>query len=408
MVPFKNKVMGSSNIASAFSSIWGNKIRSLLTVLGVVIGVSSVTILIALGQGLQNVVASTVQSLGTNIVAVVPGQVDGTGKQAPDPGGLEANVLTVADVTAVQGITNVSVVAPMTLVGDTLTKNGIVSDSEVVGSNAGLLQILSFLSLGAGTTFSGADANEIILSSQARSDLFGTGDPLGRSVRLGMQSLKVVGYLAAPKSTSPLSSQFGSLSIIPFATATALDGSQAKISEIVAKATSATSVPQVKADVTSAILVDHDGKDNFSVLTQADILSVYDQILGAITALVSAIASISLLVGGIGIMNIMLVTVTERTREIGLRKAVGATQGAILVQFLTEAVAVTLMGGLIGLGISYVAGLVIAAKTPITPAFSPGVVGLAIVLSVIIGGIFGLWPAIRAARKDPIESLRYE
>ena len=180
------------------------------------------------------------------------------------------------------------------------------------------------------------------------------------------------------------------------------------INEIIVKAADDANVPNVKTNIKKKVLALHQGEENFSVLTQDDVLKLFDQFLSLATTLVSAIAAVSLVVGGIGIMNIMLVTVTERTKEIGLRKAVGATKSAIALQFLIEAVFVTVIGGSIGLAISFGVGMLVAAKTPLSPSITPNVVIIALGLSTVIGIIFGLWPALRAASKDPIEALRYE
>ncbi len=156
------------------------------------------------------------------------------------------------------------------------------------------------------------------------------------------------------------------------------------------------------------MLKNHNNEENFSVLTQDDLLGLFDQFLSLATTMVTAIAAISLVVGGIGIMNIMLITVTERTREIGLRKAVGASKGAILSQFLIEAIIITLLGGLLGLAISFVATYIISAKSSLNPEITASTITLALGISTVIGILFGLWPAMRAAQKDPIEALRRE
>jgi len=164
----------------------------------------------------------------------------------------------------------------------------------------------------------------------------------------------------------------------------------------------------VKEAVHEAVLEAHDGEDDFSVLTQEDLLDLFDQFLSLATTMVTAIAAISLIVGGIGIMNIMLITVTERTKEIGLRKAVGASRSAILFQFLVEAIIITLLGGVIGLAIAFLATSLISANSTLTPEITPYVIVLALGISTLIGILFGIWPALQAAKKDPIEALRHE
>jgi putative ABC transport system permease protein len=214
--------------------------------------------------------------------------------------------------------------------------------------------------------------------------------------------------LSKPAATSAISNEYEVMSFLPFSEAVALNKEQAKIARIMVRAGQTEEVKTVKQAVHDTLLAAHEGEENFTVLTPDDILNLFDKFLVLATTMVSAIAAISLLVGGIGIMNIMLVTVTERTREIGLRKAVGATRGAILGQFLIEAIIVTLIGGLIGLGLAFLAGRLIAANSQLTPVFSTEVFVFTVTVSVVIGVIFGIWPAMRAAYKDPIEALRYE
>jgi putative ABC transport system permease protein len=250
----------------------------------------------------------------------------------------------------------------------------------------------------------------IVLGKSAADGLFPDGNVIGQKVTINATEFTVIGTLAKPSSTS--SSVFGSsldtFNLIPFGQATVMNKNQVKIMRILAKASDSANVKTKKTDIHNLLLSLRNGEENFTVLTQDDLLGLFDQFINLATSLVSAIATISLVVGGIGIMNIMLVTVTERTREIGLRIAVGATKGAILVQFLTEAVVITLMGGLIGLGISVVVARIISFKTPLHPVFSIQVVLATVAISVVIGVIFGIWPALRAAGKDPIEALRYE
>jgi putative ABC transport system permease protein len=400
------------NIKSALLSIWGNKLRSLLTLLGVVIGVSSVTTLVALGQGLKKDVAGLIQGFGTNVIVVLPGKIDTTkSNSATNPANfISGDVLTIDDVSTVAKIDGITEVAPLSLVAAPL-KNGSVAASAptIVGTTPNFLDALQVLKLGSGQMFTEPTGKEIVLAPDTKVELFGDADAVGKKVELGSEEFTVIGVFShAEQTSSVFGSQFDSFTLIPFDEAAAFSKDQTKIMRIITKADDTAKVKDMKAAVKGAILTNHKGEEDFSVLTQDDILGLFDQFLNLATAMVSAIAAISLLVGGIGIMNIMLVTVTERTREIGLRKALGATQGAILSQFLTEAIVVTAVGGLLGLAVSLVTGVVVAANTPLKPSFSIEVVVVTVAISVAIGVIFGLWPPLRAARKDPIEALRYE
>jgi putative ABC transport system permease protein len=398
-----------SNITSALSSLWGNKTRSVLTLLGIIIGVSSVTTLVSLGQGLKNDVSHLIQGFGTNVIVVIGGKIDTSSSSSTNPANfISGDVLTMKDVDAIQKQSGVEAVTPMSIVPGSLKYNNTLSQPTLVGVYPNALNSLQVLSIDQGKMFQSNDEKVIILSSTAKQDLFGSTSALGKSVSVGGESLEVIGVLGKPTSSSIFGSEFDTLSLIPFNEATVLTKNQIKIMRIIVKANDKADVTVIKKQLHSTILGLHHNEDDFSVLTQDDLLGLFNQFLSLATSLVSAIAAISLVVGGIGIMNIMLVTVTERTREIGLRKALGATRVDILGQFMTEAILLTLIGGIIGLGIAFGIGQIVRLNTPLQPAITLNVVLLAVGISTIVGVVFGLWPAIRAANKAPIEALRYE
>lgn len=397
------------HVGSAFRSIASNKVRSLLTMLGVVIGVTSVTTLVALGQGLQKDVSNVVEGFGSNVIAVLAGKIDTESSETVNPAAfISGDILTLSDVEKLKGIPGVEVVSPISLVAANV-KNGEKTASPIIfGANPDILKALELLEMGEGRMYNVAEERVVVLSATAKKTLFGDGNALGQTVLLGKEEYGVIGVLKESSVKNALSNEYDNITLLPFDEAKRLNKDQVKITRIIAKAGSGEDVTAIRDEMKSVMLAAHDGEENFSVLTQDDLLDLFGTFLSLATAMVSAIAAISLVVGGIGIMNIMLVTVTERTREIGLRKAVGAPSSAILVQFLTEAVAVTLVGGAIGLGISFTIGAIVTAKTELTPVFSPQVILLALGISTLIGILFGLWPALRAAKKDPIEALRYE
>src|SRR3990167_1400646 len=401
-------------IRTALLSIWRNKLTSFLAILGVVIGVASVSTLVSVGQGLKNDVSSLISGLGTNVIAVIAGKIDTTSSQSMNQGNpadfLSGDILTLNDVNTLQALPDIEIVSPMTLVSGELSAGGQKAAPTLVGAPPSILHAMQVIHLEKGEMFaSGSKEKVIILSFNAAKDLFGSADSLGQTVQLSKNGdFKVVGVLAESKASAAFASDLNNLAAIPFDTATTLNKGQVRIMRVIIKAKDNADVKTMKERIKTTMLASHKGEENFTVVTQDDMLDLFSQFLNMATAMVSAIAAISIVVGGIGIMNIMLVTVTERTREIGIRKAVGATNRAILFQFLMESMVITLLGGLIGLGMTIIASIVIKSQTPLTPAITWSVLWLAVGGSALVGIVFGLIPALRAARKDPIEALRYE
>jgi len=397
---------------SALRSIWANKVRSVLTVLGIVIGVASVTILVSLGQGLKDEVAGLIRGFGTNIITIIPGKVDtkNTSSLQTNPANFVSNdVLTLEDLKAISQIEGVKSAAPIALVPGNLSYGDKKAVPMIGGTYSNMTEAIDLLSVEQGRFFkSNNEGNVIVISKKIKNDLFGEQDALGKKIKIGNEDFEVIGIFGEVKAQSIFGGIFDSLTVMPFDTATRLNKNQVNIHRITVKVADNRNVAEVKDKIFKKVLELHSNEENFTVLTQDDILGLFDNFLGLATTLVSAIAAISLVVGGIGIMNIMLVTVTERTKEIGLRKAVGATKLAIARQFLVESIMVTMVGGVIGLLISFGVGWVVAAKTSLTPSITLNTILIAMGVSVVVGIVFGLWPALRAANKDPIEALHYE
>lgn len=411
-------MVGSEEVAvldyvrNALISIWSNKVRSVLTVLGVVIGVTSVTTLVSLGEGLKTDVSASIRGFGTNVITVISGKIntESPNQANTNPANFIAgDILTLDDVKSIEAIPDVQTVTPVSLVSGSIKYDDKLAIPTLFGAYPNFLAAIEILPLDSGRMFRAQnEGNVIVLGSNAKTNLFGDTDPIGQTVTIGKDDFEVIGTLGKSKTVGLFGSEFDVISIIPFDSATKLHKDQVKIMRIVIKAAESADVEAVRDQVANRLRSNHDNEEDFTVLTQEDLLSLFSQFLNLATTMVSAIAAISLIVGGIGIMNIMLVTVTERTKEIGLRKAVGATKFAILIQFLTEAIIITFVGALIGLAITFIASAIIRAKTELQPVTSWEVIGIAVGISVIVGIIFGLWPAIRAANKDPIEALAYE
>ncbi len=393
----------------SFSSLKANKLRSFLTMLGIIIGVAAVILLISLGSGLQNYITQQFEDLGTNFVYVLPGQVlaEGGGFTQGQPN-FAGSKLTLKDVKDIKRLGYPIVDASAIIEGPGSVKFGSVSKYlQYHGVEENFFKMRS-VKIAIGREFKQSDIERkkkiIIIGQNVREKLFGDVSPLGKKILLGDSRYEVIGV--TEEKGGGLGVSMDDIVFIPI-TAAQSQFNQESVQDIMVEASDKETIPEVKKTVERFYLKDRKLKeDEFSVVDQASLLSTINSIIGVLTAALGGIAAISLLVGGIGIMNIMLVSVTERTREIGLRKAVGAKSQDILFQFLAEAVTLCLVGGLIGILIG-ICGSFLAEK------FIPTTVPLWAVLlafgfSSAVGLIFGVAPAAKAAKLDPIDALRYE
>jgi putative ABC transport system permease protein len=410
------------NLKMAGRSITGNKLRTLLTMLGIIIGVAAVVSINSLGLGLKKVVTEQVSDLGSNIIFVVPGKVissSGNGKQSSNinpASSIGTSTLTEADVATVKTSSHVAAVAPISVISGLVAAGNTPADGAlIIATTPEYTQALPNQKIGTGRFIEEADQGKfvVVLGPEARDALFGKdADAINKKVMVRGQEFTVIGVFKGSEqaNTSSLGggSTFGNAAFIPTKTATSITNTSLQIYRIAVQAKSQGDVQPAVDELNTSLKKNHGGQEDFSVITQKDILSTFDTILSALTTAISAIAAISLLVGGIGIMNIMLVSVTERTREVGLRKALGATSGMVLSQFLIEAMVLTIFGGLLGVGLAFISGFAIEKLAHITPVFDANTIVLAFAISAGIGIVFGIAPAIKAARMKPIEALRYE
>jgi putative ABC transport system permease protein len=408
-------------LEETYSAVTVNKVRSGLTMLGIVIGIGSVIALVAVGQGSQASIQASVDSLGANLVMVTPGAAASFGSGVRAAAG-SAETLTPDDATAIAGVNNVEAVAPEVSGRYQVIYKANNTNTSVLGTTPAYLQVRD-LQVADGNFFSDTDNTDsnlvAVIGPTVLQTLFApsanasaTPDmAIGQTIQINGNIFTVIGVTVA-KGGSGFSNQ-DDMIYVPLNTAQHyLLGSTSYLSEVDIEASTQSAMTQVQNDVTTLLTERHSSTDNgtpdFTVLNQASIVSTASSVTGTFTTLLAAIAAISLLVGGIGIMNMMLTTVTERTREIGLRKAIGAKKNDITLQFLAESVMLTFTGGLTGIILGWVAATIISLVTGIATSVSIPYILLAFFVSAAIGIIFGYYPARRAAGLNPIEALRYE
>ena len=395
-------------IRSAIKALRGNILRTILTMLGIIIGIASVILIVSLGQGATSSITSQVSSLGTNLIFVTPG------KQVPGRPPAATNTLKYDDVTALSKVPDISAVSAQVTTQAEVVANGQNINTSISGVDSSYADINS-LEISQGEFISPEDVagygRVAVLGPDVVTDIFGEdASPIGQTITIKSRSFRVIGVTVAKGSTgftNPDKTVY-----IPATTELKILLGQDSVQAILVAGRDPDKVDETQQEVNDLLLDQHKITDpslvDFTVTTSKQALSIVNNVTGILTALLSGIAAISLVVGGIGIMNIMLVTVTERTREIGLLKAIGAKRKDILTQFLIEAIVLTVTGGIagiiVGVSLSFLATLVL----PIPFVLQPISILLAVGVSTIVGVVFGIYPAQRAAKLSPIDALRFE
>ena len=399
-------------IKVAFKSIVKNKMRTLLTMLGIIIGVGAVIVMVAIGKGAEQRIQNQISSMGTNLIMIFPGAMQQRGvHMGPDQGVR----LTLNDVEQLKkNSTLLDAVSPVVRTGVQIIGGSGNWSSGVYGVSEEYLEIRDW-KLSSGDFFSATDIraqNKICIIGQTIvKNLFANEDPVGQQLRLRNVPFKIIGVLKE-RGQSAFGQDQDDVIIAPYSTVLYRLSGHAHINQILARASSLEQMDQAQAEITSIMRESHkilEGEDDdFTVRNQTDIASTAQETTKVLTILLASIASISLLVGGIGIMNIMLVSVTERTHEIGIRMAIGARSRDILVQFLIEAIVLSLSGGLLGVLIGFIATYVVHLATDWNTVISMENVLLSFGFAGAVGVFFGYYPARKASALNPIEALRYE
>jgi putative ABC transport system permease protein len=407
----------SENFRIALRALSANKMRSILTMLGIIIGVGAVVALMAIGQGATASITSQVEGIGSNQITVFPGRL----QRGPDSGAIQPAVLYLDDYAALKrDLKNITAIVPSIETNAMVTYEKETSNVQVTATTPDYLPVNAY-ELARGQNFTAADVQRAtrvaVIGSETATNLFSGLNPVGRKIKIGGVSFEVVGVLAEKGSGG-----FGNaddLILIPLETGydrlesgTLVRSGQKTVTGIAFSAASAEVVDQVMIDAERILRREHGlrptEESDFTLFSQTQLLSSLSTITATLTIFLGAIAGISLLVGGIGIMNIMLVSVTERTKEIGLRKAVGAKRSVILTQFLVETLLLSMTGGLLGVLLGWGIAAAVTAANLITAQVTWDSIALAFGFSAAVGLFFGIYPAWRASRLRPIEALRYE
>lgn len=399
-----------NHIQNANQSLRSNRVRSTLTMLGVTIGVASITAILALSGGANQIINKQVDASGGNLIIIRPGKdtdaLSSTLHNQPS-NNYNTSTLLENDLTYIKNTKHVKSVAPVMILSGTIKSDSIApSGSQIVATTPDLATI-SHLAVRDGQFIDDSmTGNVAVIGTQLSINIFGTESSIGRTLLLRNQKYTVVGILH--RINDPInydSIDFNNTAIISFNSGKKLNKDITQIQQIDARVDTTANLTSVVSELKKSIRASHDGENNFSILTGNQISRPTSQLFQLITGVSTAIATISLFIGGIGIMNIMLVTVAERTREIGIRKALGASNNDILWQFIIESLVISIGGGISGCLLGYIAAFLIGTLLSFAPAVNLQICLASMSTSLMVGVIFGIYPAVRAATKNPIESL---
>lgn len=400
-----------TNIENALESLRANRLQTFLTMLGVMIGISSVVIIFSLSGGVSSMISNQIMSEGGALAVIRPKELIANNKNVitslATSRAFTQSSIKDEDLGLVSKAKDVSAVAPLANFSAKVKGDGEEKYANLLATSPNLDQTTSLKVREGQFIAESANANTVVIGDQMAIDLFGTTQALGKEISMKGEKFIVIGVLAHQSSPINYSNvDFNNTAIIPYVTAKRIIGENLQIQQVNVRVKSVNKLSQVQKEIENGISKNHNGEQDFEVLTGKNISHPSDKFIELSTLILAIVASVSLVVGGIGIMNIMLVNVSERTREIGIRKALGANNRHILFQFLTESMIISLSGGFFGYLIGYAFSFGVSMFLPFSPIISWQIAVLVCGVSVIVGVIFGLYPAFRAARKDPIVSLR--
>lgn len=400
-----------TNIENAFESLQSNRLRTFLTMLGVMIGISSVVIIFSLSGGVSSMISNQIIAEGESLAVVRPKELTTNNKNVITNLATSRNFTQSSikneDLGLISKVKDVLAVAPLANFSAKVKGDGDEKYANLLATSPNLDQTVGLKVREGQFIAESANANTVVIGNQMAIDLFGTTQALGKEITMKGEKFIVIGVLAHQSSSINFSNvDFNNTAIIPYVTAKRIIGENLQIQQVNIRVKSINNLNQVQQEIEKGMLKNHNGEKDFEVLTGKNISHPSDKFIELSTIILAIVASVSLVVGGIGIMNIMLVNVSERTREIGIRKALGANNRHILFQFLTESMIISLSGGFFGYLIGYAFSFGVSVFLPFSPVISWQIAVLVCGISMLVGVIFGLYPAFRAARKDPIISLR--